>query len=70
MSYTNPTTTELQEQERREQLLAQLQRLREEVQAQNLDLSTEAAEALAEQFVGEVIEEMVQEGKITYQAHE
>ena len=58
---------EFQEQERRKELLAQLETLAAEVQKRNRDLSEEEAEQLADRFTRETIEEMVDEGKINYQ---
>lgn len=58
---------ELREHERRRQLLAQLEELAAQVQARNQDLTAEAADELADRFSREVIEEMVEEGKINYQ---
>jgi PHD/YefM family antitoxin component YafN of YafNO toxin-antitoxin module len=55
------------EKERRETLLQQLQHLRAQVRARNQDLTDEEAEALADRFVREVVDEMITEGKITYQ---
>jgi prevent-host-death family protein len=57
---------ELRERERRRQLLAQLEELAARVQARNRDLTADAADELADRFTREVIEEMVEEGKINY----
>ena len=58
---------ELREQARRKQALAQLEKLREQIQARNQDLTEEQAFDLADRFAREVAEEMVEEGKIKYQ---
>jgi prevent-host-death family protein len=58
---------ELREQARRRQLLAQLEELAAQVQTRNQDLSGEAADELSDRFSREVIEEMVEEGKVRYQ---
>lgn len=52
---------------RREEALRRLEGLVETVQAQNQDLTSEKADALADRFSREVIEEMIEEGKIKYQ---
>jgi PHD/YefM family antitoxin component YafN of YafNO toxin-antitoxin module len=57
----------LREKQRREALLQQLQQLRAQVRERNQDLTDDEAEALADRFVREVVDEMVAEGKITYQ---
>ena len=57
---------ELQEKARREQALARLERLREEVRAGNRDLTEEQADSLADRFSREVIGEMADEGKISF----
>ena len=54
------------EQERRKQILAEMRALQREVGERNRDLSIEEAEALAERFVSEVVEEMFAEGKLRY----
>ena len=58
---------ELQEQARRKEALAQLEKLAAGLQARNKDLEGEPADKLAERFAREVIEEMVNEGKVQYQ---
>jgi prevent-host-death family protein len=58
---------ELREQDRRRKLLAELEDLAAIVQSRNTDLTDEAAEGLADRFSREVIDEMVEEGKIKYQ---
>jgi hypothetical protein len=44
-----------------------LEELAAQVQARNQDLTAEAAEELADRFSREVIEGMIEEGKINYQ---
>ena len=56
----------LQEEERRRQALARLEALAERVGARNQDLSLKEAEELADRFTREVIEEMIEEGKLSY----
>ena len=57
----------LQEEERRRQALARLEALAERVGARNQDLSLKEAEELADRFTREVIEEMIEEGKLSYE---
>ena len=59
-------TKELREQDRRRKALAQLESLRERVSARNQDLNEEQAMELADRFVREVIDEMVEEGQIKF----
>jgi prevent-host-death family protein len=54
------------EQKRREEALARLQQIAEEVQARNRDLTQEEADQLAEQITRETIDRMAAEGKITF----
>ena len=62
------TMKRLREQERRREALEQLRVLREEVRAQNQDITTdEQAMEIADRFVREVIDDMIAEGKIKYQ---
>ena len=58
---------ELREQARRRELLARFKKLRDEVGAQNRDLNKEQADALADRFSREMVEEMIAEGKIRYE---
>jgi len=51
----------------RQRALAELEALRDKVQARNQDLDEQGAESLADRFTREVISDMVKEGKITYQ---
>ncbi len=57
----------LREEAHRREALRRLEALAREVKERNRDLSAEEAEALADRFVREVIEEMVAEGKIAFQ---
>jgi prevent-host-death family protein len=57
----------LKERERRQQALERLRKLRDDVRARNQDLTDEEADALADRFSHEVIEDMVREGKIRFQ---
>ena len=56
------------DQQRRQQALADLRALRKRVRARkaNRDLTPEQAEALADRFVREVVQEMFDEGKLRY----
>ncbi len=58
---------EMREQARRRQALDQLEALREQVQARSQALTEEKATELADRFTREVVEELVEEGKIKYQ---
>jgi prevent-host-death family protein len=57
----------LKDQDRRTQALEQLRRLRSEVQARNKDLTPEEADAIADRFSREVVEDMVKQGKIRFE---
>jgi hypothetical protein len=48
-------------------LLKQLRALREEVRAQNQDLTQEEAEEIANRFSRELIDDMAAEGKIVFE---
>jgi len=56
----------LRERIRRQEALARLEALAGQVSARNPDLTQEQADALADRFGREVIEEMVLEGKVSY----
>ncbi|MBA2278076.1 MAG: type II toxin-antitoxin system Phd/YefM family antitoxin [Chloroflexia bacterium] len=55
------------EQQRRQRALADLRALQKRVGERNSDLTSEQAEALADRFVREVVEEMFAEGKLRYE---
>ena len=57
----------LREAARRQEALARLQRLRDQVVARNRDLTQEDADALGDRFSREAMADMAQEGKIAYQ---
>ncbi len=57
-----------QEMQRRQQALEELRQLRQQIGERNRDLTAEESEALAGQYASEVIEEMIAEGKIQYDA--
>lgn len=58
----------LKEQERRRLALEQLRQLKAEVRARNQDIETEEqAVSIADRFVREVIDDMVEEGKIRFE---
>ncbi len=60
-------TKVLREQQRQRDALAQLERLHEQVSVRNQDSSEDEALALADRFVREVIDDMVQQdGKIKF----
>ena len=56
----------IREQVRRQEALAKLEKLRECVRSRNRDLSGEEADALADRFSREIIEDMAREGKIKF----
>lgn len=56
----------VKEQIRRREALAKLEELQNRVRARNQDLSEEEADALADRFVRDVIDDMVKEGKIRF----
>lgn len=58
---------EHREQARRQAALAELQQLAATIQARNQDLTGEEADELADRFTREIIEEMIDEGKKSYQ---
>ena len=58
---------EMREQARRKQALAELEKLREQVRARSQDLTEEQATELADRLTREVVEEMVEEGKVKFQ---
>lgn len=58
----------LREAARRQEALARLERLREEVRARAKSLSKEEAESVTDRLAREVIAEMAQEGKVDYQS--
>ena len=58
---------EAKEQVRRRMLLTQLEKLANKIQSRNQDLTAGEADQLADRFTREVIEEMTDEGKITFQ---
>ncbi len=59
---------ELKEKARRESLLAQLEAIRQDVSSRNQDLTQDEAEALADRFVREVLNDMIAEGKIKFES--
>ncbi|MDO8671955.1 MAG: type II toxin-antitoxin system Phd/YefM family antitoxin [Dehalococcoidia bacterium] len=58
---------EIREQARRQEAIAKLRKLRDQVRARNQDLSEDAADALAGRFSREIIEDMAREGKIEFE---
>ena len=56
----------LKEQERRTQALERLRRLRSDMQARNKDLTPEEGDALADRFSREIVDDMVNQGKIRH----
>jgi len=57
---------QLREMARRQKALERLEALAERVGARNQDLTQEEADELADRFSREVIEEMIDEGKVRY----
>ena len=56
------------EQQRRQDALERLHRLRDKVRSQNTDIQTDdEAMAIADRFVRDVIDDMVAEGKIKFE---
>ncbi len=58
---------EIKEEARRRDALAKLRGLRDRVRARNQDLREEEADALANRFSREIIEDMEEEGKIEFE---
>ena len=58
---------ELKEQARRREALEALRRLRQTVLERNRDLTPEEADALADRFSREVVEDLAREGKIEFE---
>ena len=58
---------EWREQERRKRILAEIREFGARVRARNQDLTPEQAEELADRYVREVVEEMVEEGQIRFE---
>ena len=56
----------LKEQQRRREALEQLERLRERVSARNSDLTEEQAMDIADRFVREVVDEIVEDGNVKF----
>lgn len=54
------------DQQRRQRALAEMRALRARVRARNQDLTPEQGEALVKRFIGEVVQEMIDEGKWRY----
>jgi prevent-host-death family protein len=57
----------VREQQRRQEALEGLRRLRDEVSARNRDLTEAQADALADRFTREVIDDMAAEGRIRFE---
>lgn len=55
------------EQLRRREALESLRRLRKRVQERNRDLSPEEADAIADRFAREIVQDMAREGKIRFE---
>lgn len=58
---------QLREKQRREKLLSQLRALRDEVRAQNVDLTQEEAEELANRMSRDMIDHMAETGKVRFE---
>jgi prevent-host-death family protein len=57
----------LKDRQRRQEAIATIRALREEVRARNQDLTDEEAMALADRFVHEVVDDMAREGKLRFE---
>jgi len=57
----------LREQARRGEALEALRRLRERVMARNQDLTPKEGDALADRFSREIVEDLVEEGKVRFE---
>jgi prevent-host-death family protein len=57
----------LREKQRREELLRRLRALREEVRAQNQDLTQEEAEGLANRISRDMIDHMAETGRVSFE---
>ncbi|MBI3942896.1 MAG: type II toxin-antitoxin system Phd/YefM family antitoxin [Chloroflexi bacterium] len=57
---------QVKEQARRQEALARLEALREQVSARNQDLTPEAGDALADRFSREFVEDLAKKGKIRF----
>jgi len=57
----------LKEQARRGEALEALRRLRERVMVRNQDLTPEEGDALADRFSREIVEDLVEEGKVRFE---
>ncbi len=57
---------QIKEQTRRRDALSKLEKLRDRVRARNQDLSGEQADALADRFSREIVEDMAKEGRIKF----
>jgi prevent-host-death family protein len=55
------------EQERRQEVLQRIRALREQVRAQNQDLTEESADALAEEIREKTLRRMVEKGDVTFE---
>ena len=58
---------QLREQQRRQEAIATLRRLRDEVRARNGDLTDEQAEALAERAARDTIDGLIERGQVRFQ---
>jgi len=56
------------DQDRRRRALAELQALADSIQSRNQDLSEAEAEEIAQRFSRDVVEEMMDEGRIKYES--
>ena len=57
----------LRDRQRREKAIADIRALRDKVRARNQDLTEEAAMALADRFVREVVDDMARNGKLRFE---
>ena len=57
----------LREEARREQALARLERLREQVSTRNRDLDEQGVQALAERVADEAVDRLVDDGRVAFE---
>ena len=61
------TFQQLKEQQRRQEAVTTLRRLRDQVRARNQDLTDEMAEEIAERAARDVIDGLIEQGKVRFQ---
>ena len=58
---------ELRERQRRDEALATMRRLRQQIQARNRDLTPDEADEIAERFSRDVVEGLIEKGKVRFE---